>query len=152
MNDEFRFHLEMETERLVRDAGLEPKRRAAARGRAFGGVETHKEALRDRRGLAWLTVMSLDLKLMCRMLVRYPALTLLGGPAMAPAIGAGAGTFVVIKRATHSDLPLPDGERIVGFTYWDLVGNSQAFPSPYDLLTWRERLRSVQEVGGFRQW
>jgi len=69
---------------------------------------------------------------------------------MALAIGAGAGTFEVITRATNPDLRLPDGERIVGFTYWDQVGSSQASPSSYDFLTWREGLRSVDDVGGFR--
>jgi predicted permease len=150
MNDEFRFHLEMETERLVREAGLSPQ---AARRRArvaFGGVETHKEALRDGRGLAWLTGMSLDLKMGCRMLVRYPILTLVGGLTMAFAIAAGAGTFEVIQRAINPALPLPDGERIVGFNYWDRVGSRQAFPTPYDYLTWREGLRSVHDLGGFR--
>ena len=150
MNEEFRFHIEMETERLVREAGLDP-REARRRARvAFGGVERHKEAVRDGRGLAWLTGMSLDLKLGFRMLVRYPVLTLLGAPAMAFAIGAGAGTFEVIKRVTNPDLRLPDGERIVGFTYWDRVGSGQASPSPYDFLTWREGLRSVHDVGAFR--
>ena len=150
MNDEFRFHLEMETERLVREEGLDAKEARRRAGATFGGVEKHKETLRDGRGWAWLTGLSLDLKLGYRMLVRYPVLTLIGGPAMALAIAAGAGTFEVITRATNPDLPLPDGERIVGFTYWDRVGNSQAFPSPYDFLTWREGLRSVHDVGGFQ--
>ena len=60
MNAEFRFHVEMETDRLMRAKGLAPdeaRRRALA---AFGGVEKHKEALRDGRGLAWLSGMSLD--------------------------------------------------------------------------------------------
>src|SRR3970040_381636 len=54
MNDEFRFHIEMETDQLMRANGLaadEARRQALA---AFGGVEKHKEALRDGRGLAWL--------------------------------------------------------------------------------------------------
>lgn len=150
IDQELRFHIEMETERLVREAGLE-RREARRRARAaFGGVEAHKETLRDGRGWAWLTGLTLDLKLGYRMLLRYPVLTLLGAPVMAFAIAAGAGTFEFIKRATNPDLPLPDGERIVGFTYWDSLGSSQAFPSPYDFLTWREELRSVQDIGAFR--
>src|SRR3954471_12623974 len=49
MQDEFRFHLEMETEQLVR-GGLptdEARRRALVR---FGGVERYKEDMRDERG------------------------------------------------------------------------------------------------------
>ena len=38
---------------------------------------------------------------------------------MAFAILVGAGVFEVVKRATDPVLPLPDGEDIVGLTYWD---------------------------------
>ena len=54
MVQEFRLHIDLETDRLMREEGLAPdeaRRRALA---AFGGVEKHKEALRDGRGLAWL--------------------------------------------------------------------------------------------------
>ena len=90
MDQEFRFHLEMETDRLMREKGLdavEARRRALV---AFGGVEKHKEALRDGRGLAWLGGLALDLKLGGRMLIKYPWLTLVGGLAMAFAICVGA--------------------------------------------------------------
>ena len=100
-----------------------PERARGARA-AFGSVEAHKEALRDGRGWAWLAGVTLDLKLGYRMLVRYPVLTLVGAPAMAFAIAAGAGTFEAVKRATRPDLPLPGGERIVGFNYWDRVGRA----------------------------
>src|SRR5829696_6112239 len=89
MNEELHFHIEMETERLVREAGLAPdeaRRRALV---TFGGVEKHKEALRDGRGLAWLGAMSLDLKLGLRMLVKSPGLTLVGVVGMAVAVAIG---------------------------------------------------------------
>jgi putative ABC transport system permease protein len=68
MNEELELHLELETARLVREKGFAPDaaRRQALLG--FGGLETHKEALRDGRGLAWLGGLSLDLRLGLRML------------------------------------------------------------------------------------
>ena len=92
----------------------------------------------------------LDLKLGFRMLLRYPVLTIVGGLAMAFAIAAGAATFEVIKRATAPDLPLPDGERIVGLNYWNQAEYTQKIPNSYDFLGWRKELRSVQEIGAFR--
>ena len=50
MHEEFRLHIDLETEKLIRERGLAPdeaRRRALV---AFGGVEKHKEALRDGRG------------------------------------------------------------------------------------------------------
>src|SRR4051794_39894160 len=75
MNEEVGFHIDMETERLVREEHLphdEARRRALV---LFGGVTQHKETLRDGRGLAWLGGFSLDTKLALRMLVKHPALT-----------------------------------------------------------------------------
>ena len=62
------------------------------------------------------------------MLLRYPVLGLIGAPAMALAIAAGAATFEAVNRVTNPDLPLPDGGRIVGFTYWDRLGEHAGPP------------------------
>src|SRR5919109_327284 len=81
--EEMRFHVDMEAERRVREKGegkLEARRRASA---AFGGIDKHREQVRDARGLAWANGLSLDMKLGGRMLVKYPGLTLAGGLALA---------------------------------------------------------------------
>src|SRR5687768_13519503 len=86
MNEEIGFHIEMEAGRLAREEGLPPdeaRRRALV---AFGGVERHKEALRDGRGLAWLGGLSLDLKLAIRIFRKYPGLSLVGVVGMAVAV------------------------------------------------------------------
>lgn len=69
---------------------------------------------------------------------------------MAFAILVGAGVFEVVKRATDPVLPLPDGEEIVGLTYWDRGENVRKPASSYDFLTWREELTTLQDVGAFR--
>src|SRR5687768_11276487 len=93
MEREFQFHIDMQTDMLVREQGLsrqEARRRALA---AFGGVEKHKEALRDGRGLAWLSGLSLDFRLGARTLAKYPGITMVGGLALAIGIGLGAAYF-----------------------------------------------------------
>jgi predicted permease len=150
MDEEFGFHLDMETERLVREEGLDPgeaRRRALV---AFGGVERHKEALRDGRGLAWLGGLSLDFKLGFRMLVKYPGLTVVGGIAMAFAIWAGVVTFVMVGQVVHPTLPLPGGDRIVQIGNWDVSINDVEPRATSDFLVWREGLRSVTDLGAYR--
>jgi putative ABC transport system permease protein len=98
-----------------------------------------------RMGLSWL-----DFKLGFRMLSRYPMLTVVGSLAMAVAIAVGAGTFEVIKRVTNPSLPLPNGDRIVGLNYWDRTEPGVRAPSSYDVLTWREGLQNVEDIGAFR--
>jgi putative ABC transport system permease protein len=113
MTEEFAFHLDMEVERLICEQGLDPneaRRRALA---AFGGVENHKEALRSDRGLAWLTGMSLDLKLGLRMMLKYPGLTFIGVLGLSVAVAIGAAAFGIISNFIAGSLPLDEGDRIV---------------------------------------
>ena len=148
-DEEVRFHLEMEAQRLMRDEHLsadEARRRARA---TFGGVTQHIETLRDGRGLAWLGGMSLDLKLGGRMLVKYPGLTLIGGLAMAFAIWMGAMTFEMVNMLMNPKLPLPGGDRIVQLRNWDVEKNDQEPRSLYDFQIWRGALSRVTDIGAW---
>jgi len=150
MDEEIGFHIEMETERLVREEGLSPdeaRRRALI---AFGGVARHKEELVDGRGLAWLGGLSLDLKLGFRMLAKYPGLTIVGGLAMAFAIWVGAVTFQLVALFVHPTLPLPDGDRIVALRHWDAAANQAEAPTARDFAVWREALSTVTDLGAYR--
>src|SRR5689334_22824922 len=150
MNAEFRLHLEMETDRLVRDKGLGPdeaRRQALA---AFGGVEKHKEALRDGRDLAWLSGMVLDVKLGGRMLRKYPGLTLAGGLALAIAIGIAAGWYDVTSKFLAPAIPLPEGDRLVSIETHNILTNEPEPRVVPDFLEWRHELRTVEELGAYR--
>ena len=150
MNDEFRFHIEMETDQLMRAKGLAPdeaRRQALA---AFGGVEKHKEALRDGRGLAWLSGMSLDVKLGGRMLLKYPGLTLAGGLALAIAIGIGAGWYDLLGKILAPTIPLPEGDRIVTIETQNTLTNEPEPRVVRDFLEWRRELRTIEDLGAYR--
>jgi putative ABC transport system permease protein len=147
--EEFRFHVEMEAEHLVRAEGLdagEARRRALV---AFGGVEKHREELREGRRPAWLAGLSLDMRLGFRMLVKYPGLTIVGGLAMAFAIWIGVVMFQLVGLVLYPSLPLPDGDRIVQLRNWDAVANGPDSRALHDFRVWREALQSVTDVGAF---
>src|SRR5918994_241878 len=149
IDDEIRFHIEMETERLIREERLSPdeaRRRARA---TFGGVQQHRETLREGRGTAWLSGLSLDLKLGFRMLVKYPGLTVIGGLAMAFGIWFGAVTFQMFGMLTGTKLPLPDGDRIVKIQNWDAKTLQEEDRVLYDYQLWRSA-RSVTDLGAYR--
>lgn len=146
---EINAHLQLLEEKFVAE-GMRPEEARFAARRAFGNIELTKELQRDARSFRWLTGWVLELKLGVRMLVRYPGLTLAGGLALALAIVVGASVFEVVKRATDPFLPLPDGENIVGLTYWDRRENARQPASSYDFLKWREELSTLQDVGAFR--
>ncbi len=111
MDEEFRFHLDMETERLVREAGVDP-REARRRARAtFGGVEAHKEAVRDGRGgWAWL---GRDLRDGIRSLARRPAFTAVAVLSLALGIGANTAIFSLVNAVILRDSPIERPEEVV---------------------------------------
>ena len=116
MNEEIGFHVEMETQRLVQDAGLDP-REARRRARVtFGGVEAHKEALRDGRNWAWLTGLEhgmTNIRLALRMLVKTPVVTSVAVVSLALGIGSNAAIFSLYSQFLLRPLPVGEPERLV---------------------------------------
>jgi len=125
MDEEVRFHLEMEADKLARSEGIsvrEARRRAVI---AFGGVERYKEEVRDARGLDWLAGTRLDFILGLRMLIKHPALTLVGGLGMAVAIAVSVGFFAFIGANVYPVVPLDQGERIIALENRDVEVNNE---------------------------
>jgi hypothetical protein len=76
---EINAHLRLlEDEHVAKGLSRDDARLAARR--AFGGVEQTKEHQRDARGFRWLEDLRIDLQLGVRMLVKYPGLSIIGGP------------------------------------------------------------------------
>ena len=149
MDDEMRFHVEIQTERLIRERGLdaaEARRQALV---AFGGVEKYREAGRDTRGVRWLDAVRLDARLAGRMLLKYPALTVIGGFAMAVAIAIGASTFEVVSEWLRTDLPIAGGERVVGIRFSDR-SRGLGVRAARHFSDWRQHVQTVRELSAFR--
>ncbi|MPY89734.1 MAG: FtsX-like permease family protein [Luteitalea sp.] len=97
-----------------------------------------------RTGMSWL-----DVKLGLRMLVRYPGLSLAGGLAIAVVIACGTAT-AVFDAAVHSTLPFEEGERVVAIENWDTTWNDQEYRALHDFVSWRDELKSVEDIGAYR--
>src|SRR6187399_316787 len=74
LDSELRFHLEMETERLIA-SGLSPEIAAREAARSLGNVTGTKETVRDERGISWLEDLGRDLGYAARGLRRRPGFT-----------------------------------------------------------------------------
>ena len=75
MDDEMRFHLDMEAKDLER-LGASPQDAARMARVAFGGVEHHKEAGRDARGVRLIEDLGQDLRYAYRQCVANPSFTI----------------------------------------------------------------------------
>src|SRR5690348_2424605 len=91
MEEEFRFHLEMEAALHERAGATREDARRLARV-AFGGVERHKEAMRDSRGARWIDDTLQDIRFAMRTMARRPGFALMA--LLTIAIGIGATTTV----------------------------------------------------------
>jgi putative ABC transport system permease protein len=146
MEEEMRFHLEMEAERLEREEGVSP---AEARRRArvaFGGQDSFRETMREGRGLAWLSGFHLDLKLGTRMLLKYPVLTLASIVAIAVAIGLAASWFEFMGNIVYPKLGLAESDRIVQIRMASTEDGGVQPKTLHDFETFRDQSRSLREV------
>jgi predicted permease len=93
---------------------------------------------------------ALDLKLAVRMLAKSPGLTLVGGFGMAIGVALGAGAYAVINSYFYPELPLNEGDRVVALAKFNPRREYKDRRVLYDFLVWRRELRSVVDVGAFR--
>lgn len=112
LDEELRFHLEMQTEEYVR-LGMETgeaRRRAAIE---FGGVERVKEEVRDARGLGVLESVARDVGYAWKSFRSGRSGLLLAAAVLALAIGAGSTTFSVVSGVLLDSLPFAEPDRLV---------------------------------------
>lgn len=113
MEEEFSFHVEMETRRLIGDGIPEPeaKRRAVL---AFGSLDQHREGMRDERGRRGLDDLRADVRFALRAMRRRPVFAL----AIALTLGVGVGingiVFGFVNSLLLRPLPARDPDQLVG--------------------------------------
>ena len=116
MNDEMRFHIDMEAAELVR-MGVpenEARRRALA---TFGGVRRYVEEGHESRGGAWLDDLRRDIRYSVRSLARSPGYTAVVVLTLALGIAANTSIFSVANSILFKSLPYRDPSRLM--VLWD---------------------------------
>ena len=91
-----------------------------------------------------------DVKLGMRMLIKHPALTIVGGLGMAVAIAINVGVFSFMVAYIYPTLPLEEGDRIVALENRDIAENEDERRSLHDFFEWRDQLSLVDDVAAFR--
>jgi putative ABC transport system permease protein len=100
---------------------------------------------------AGLTAVSwLDWKLGARLLLKYPALTIIGGLSLAAAIAIGAVGIEVADELLYKRLPFPEGGRIVRLETQDAAASRVEPRVLHDFAIWRRSLKTVAELGAAR--
>ena len=150
MNDELRFHLEREADKLTA-AGV-GREDAARRARiALGGIENVREECRDARGTRWLESLAQDIRYALRMMRRNPGFTAVTVLTLALGIGANAAIFSLMDAVLLSRLPVRHPEELVLLRTLDPDGDfndSFSYPMYRDLRDHNTVMAGVIARGG----
>src|SRR5437588_3505258 len=150
LDEELRFHLDMETEKNVR-TGMNPSDARRRALRDFGGVEVTKEAHRDVRG-RWLEELAADTRYALRTLRRAPVLATAAILTLALGVGANTTIFSAVNAVILQPLPFAQPERLV--MLWEEnpeKGWHQQLCAPANVLDWKEQVHAFQDVTMFFQ-
>jgi predicted permease len=92
----------------------------------------------------------LDWKLGARLLLKYPALTIIGGFSLAGAIAIGALGIEVADELLYKRLPFDGGSRVVRLETHDMAASRVEPRVLHDFAIWRRSLKTVTELGAAR--
>ena len=141
LKEEFAFHLEMETQKLI-GQGLDPEAAATQAARRFGGPVAERERARDSWGINLVRDFLADLRHAFRQFRRKPGFSVLGILTLAVGLGATVGLTGVVRSVLIRPLPVTD------------EGSIRVFWSPFD---WRgvefdylrERIRAFSGLAAY---
>ena len=150
MRDEMRFHIEMETEDLIRQgvAPDEARRRAFA---TFGGVRRYTEEGREVRRGRWRDDLGRDIRYVLRSLRRSPGYTTVVVLTLALGIAATTAIFSVANGVLFKHLPYRDPSRLL--VLWDgldFIGVPEAWLSGSDVVRLRKEITFFEGIAAIR--
>jgi putative ABC transport system permease protein len=114
-----------------------------------GGIPQAMEALRDQRGLPWLTGLSRDLRLAVRTLRHRPAFSSVAILTLALGIAANAVVFGVVKTVLLTPLPYGTPDRLVTVVELDSHTPNADTVSVATVHDWLERGQSFDHLSVF---
>ena len=152
LSAEIESHLQLHIDDNIR-AGMSPqeaKRRAVL---ALGGVESTKDAYRDRRGLPAFESVVRDLRYGTRALLKSPGFALAGVIILGLGIGVNSAIFTVVNAVVLKPLPFADADRVMRL--WQTPPQSlfttPTFSiSPANFIDWEEQNQVFEHVAIFR--
>jgi putative ABC transport system permease protein len=149
LNDELAFHIEMETRKNI-DAGMserDARRRALV---SFGGVDAHKESLRDTRSFRWLEDALSDARYALRWLGRVRGFTVVAVLTLGLGIGATTAIFTVVNAVLLRPLPYADADELaIIYGRNPERGGTNVNISYEDYRSWKREVGAFERLGVF---
>jgi len=139
MEEEFAFHLEMETKRRIARDGVsenEAHRRARV---AFGGLDSQREAMRDGRGARWFADMWSDIRYGLRAMRRAPGFAIAVAITLGLGVGVNGMVFGYIDGLLFRPVPAHAPEQLVAMFNVDTKSKQPDQMGYEDFLDFRDK-------------
>jgi putative ABC transport system permease protein len=147
MEEEMRFHLEMQIEQNLA-SGLEAEEARSAARRQFGNQTWLKEVSREMWSLNSIETLAQDLRYGARMLLKKPGFTLIAVFTLALGIGATTAIFSVVKGVLLKPLSYPQPENLVAVKFTaDGFGIKNLDMAASHYFIFREQSHTFQDIG-----
>jgi len=129
LEDEVRFHLEMQTEDNVR-AGMDARSARLAALRSFGGVDPAKERYREMASFAAIETMGHDVRYAVRAMRNNAGFAAVAVLSLGLGIGANTAIFNLIDALLLRQLPVPHPQELVQLRVTGKQRAVETFPYP----------------------
>lgn len=149
LDDEMRFHVEMEADRLMREgrSPVQARREAMIR---FGGLDRFAEKTREARGTGIGEDAMQDLKYGLRMIVKNPVFSAVAIVTLALGIGANTAIYTVVEAVLLEPLPFENpNELTLLWTRNDAENQDKYMVSPMDFDDWRTMNSTFKSMAAF---
>lgn len=148
LDDEIRFHLDMQAEDNQR-AGMNPAEARLAAMRSFGLVEPVKENYRERQTFALAETAVRDMLHGARSLRRLPGFTIAAGLSLALGIGVTTAIFTVLNAVALRPLPYADADRLYWMTQVLKKSSTDEVTLTGYFLEWRRQNQTFTDLAGY---
>jgi predicted permease len=145
-------HLQLHIDDNLR-AGMTPQEARRRALIALGGVDSTKEAYRDRRGLPAFESVVRDLRYGTRTLLKTPGFALAGVVILGLGIGVNSAIFTVVNAVVLKPLPFAESDRIMRL--WQTPPQSLFTTpifaiSPANFIDWEEQNQVFERLAIYR--
>jgi putative ABC transport system permease protein len=146
--EEIESNLQLHIEDNLR-AGMSPEDARREAVLKLGGIESAKEAYRDRRGLPLLETLAQDLRYTFRQIVKYPGFVAIVVLTLGLGTGATTAIFSVVNTVLLRPLPYRDPSRLVWVVQRYSLSLGSGFVLGPDYRAWRGENSSFEEIEAF---